>query len=668
MVTGYRFVKQRIGRLALCGLLSVLVALILAAMLHAPFGQDARLKQTIELSVAGVSLRTLFQRIQAQTRVSLKADAALADSAVIVHVPNRPLHELMTHLATAFHAEWHADDSQPPAYTLRPLPLTGETPSQRLTRQRLDDLPRRLRALYEPAAGEAAEDEDLQRAIEAYRKTLQKERLPLRLLGQLTPAELDALRAGKTLEFSSRTDPRFEPDWLAEWKSWLEDTIAYQAEMLSTPKGDPVLAQYYADVLGKGIARGDEMRLRVSCDPRTAAIQCAVGLFAQGELIHGETFVPNEDPPDPEGFSWHDFTAVMPKDHPWRDLEFEQRDSEEPERRDRSSVRRVRPPALPPLQGDWFAYEAEVVLRIAQAVGKPFVAEYGWTRRSLAEVYTLPGFAYSLAVSGYEWLVRDGWVIMRYRDPRDARPQRMPKHALQQWFFKPNRRGVLTIQDLMSMARYVQDAEDLYAALAAFGIAHGVVFDGELPSPYVVISELKGLPQVHHGLLYAVSSLEPLYEMPEVFRVLAALSEAQHRALLAGQTIHIETLSPRALDAVLDLAYSRDKARAPSFWQGAPPKGTLRLISREQQVCWLLLPPNRAAKIRDVDSASKLWRELEKRLNYDREALYREYGVELCCVRVYLLEVHIDGSSQAFELLKDHTPLLQRNPFLRTPK
>ena len=668
MVTGYRFVERRIRRLALCGLLSVLVALFFAQTPHAPFGQDARLKQKIELAVAGVPLRTLFQRIQVQTGVSLKADAALADSAAIVYVPRRPLHELMTHLATAFHAEWHADDSQPPAYTLRPLPLTGETPSQRLTRQRLDDLPRRLRALYEPEAEEAAEDEDLQRAIEAYQENFRKERLPLRLLGRLTPAEIDALRAGKTLEFSSRTDPRFDPNWLAKWKSWLEDTIAYMAEAHSTPKGDPILAEYYVDVLRKGIARGDEMRLRVSCDPETAAIQCAVGLFAQGELIYGETFVHDEDPPDPEGFSWHDFTAVMPKDHPWRDLEFEQRDSEEPERRNRSSGRRVRPPALPPLNGDWFAYQAEVVLRIAQAAGKPFVAEYGWTPSSLGKVYTLPDFAYSLAASGYEWLVRDGWVIMRYRDPRDARPQRIPKHALQQWFFKPNRRGVLTIQDLMSIARYVQNAENLYAALAVFGIDHGVVFDGELPCPYVVISELQGLPQVHHGLLYAVSSLEPLYEMPEAFRVLVALTEAQRRALLAEQTIRIETLSPRALDAVLDLAYSRDKARAPSFWQGTPPKGTLRLISREQQVRWLLLPRDRLAKIRDVDSASNLWRELKKRLNDDPEALYREYGVELCCVRVYLLEVHIDGSSHAFELLKDHTPLLQRNPFLRTPK
>jgi hypothetical protein len=663
MVRSYRFVAQKTGRLTGCLLLCALVA---SSQAEASLEQDARLQQPIKLSVAGVPLRDLFQRIQKQTGVSLQVDAALADCAAIVYVPNRPLREWMVHLATAFHAEWRADGSHPPTYTLHPLPLAGETPREKLTRERLKNLPRRLQLLYEPPVEEPVDDEDHQRAIEVYQSGFRKERLPLRLLGQLTPAEIDALRAGKTLEFSSRTDPRFDPSWLTEWKLWLENAIGYLAEVNQSPKGDAILGEYYASV--RGVRRGDEVRLRVSCDPETAAIQCAVGIFAQGELIYGESFTLDEEPPEPEGFSWHDFSLVLPKDHPWRGLEFEPFDADDAERSSQSPVRRVRLPALPSLDSDWFAYEAAVILRIAQAAGKPFIAEYGWTLRSLDKVYGLPSFVYRLAASGYEWQVQKDWVIMRYRDPREARPRCIPKRALRQWFFKPNQRGVLTIHDLLSVARYVPDAADLYIPLAAFGINHRVVFEGELPYPYVVITDLLALPQTHHGLLYAVSSLEPLYERPEAFQVLVALTDAQRRALLAGQTIPLESLSPRALGAVLDLAYFRDRARAPAFWQNAPPKGTLRLISREQPVQWLTLPRNYAAKAHSIDSAKEAWSEIREQLGYDPDALYRNYGANLCCLRQWQLEVTLGGLSQAFTLLEDHTPLLQRNPSLRTPK
>lgn len=138
MVRSYRFVAQKTGRLTGCLLLCALVA---SSQAEASLEQDARLQQPIKLSVAGVPLRDLFQRIQKQTGVSLQVDAALADCAAIVYVPNRPLREWMAHLATAFHAEWRADGSHPPTYTLHPLPLAGETPREKLTRERLKNLP-----------------------------------------------------------------------------------------------------------------------------------------------------------------------------------------------------------------------------------------------------------------------------------------------------------------------------------------------------------------------------------------------------------------------------------------------------------------------------------------------------------------------------------------------
>jgi hypothetical protein len=92
------------------------------------------------------------------------------------------------------------------------------------------------------------------------------------------------------------------------------------------------------------------------------------------------------------------------------------------------------------------------------------------------------------------------------------------------------------------------------------------------------------------------------------------------------------------------------------------------LISRERQVRWLMLPRNYAAKARTVNSAKEAWTAIRERLGYDPDALYRNYGANLCCLRQWQLEVTLDGSPQAFTLLEDHTLLLQRNPSLHTPK
>ncbi len=654
-------------QLLLWGVLSALMLTIPTQAGDSPLERDSRLAQLVSLCEARMTLREALQRLEKATGVSMQASPELAPRGAIVCVQKRPLRALMTHLATAFHAEWRANTENPPAYTLYPLPARGGTTRPLPVQERREDVSLRLRALYDPFYDTKDGDE-----YEAYRELSQRERLPFQALKRLTPAELGALRAGKPLELSSRTDPRFAPEWLADWKKWLADTVSYYAEASSTPKGNPEQLEYYLSVMEKDIARGDEIRLRVAYDPQTGAVECAVGLFGEGALLYGETFRSEEEPPTPEGFLVGDYSVSLPSDHPWRGVDFEPLwdDSEGGQEQATPAMRRIARPALPALNGDWFDYEARAILQIAQAVGKPFVAEYDWKPDAALEVYAVPNLALWLAQTGYEWLTKDEWVVMRYRDPVKARRGRVSADELRRWFFKPRRRGVVEPRDMAQMARSLtaDDAHALLVYLAQLGNRYQLVTDGELPSPYIVDRELLGMPHLHHGLSYAVKALLPMYEWQETFAVLETLTESQRQALIAGQAIPLRALSPPAREAVYRRAYAGDKARAPAFWQSTPPDGALRLIAREQPIRLLRLPQHLARRARDARAAARIWTELQIQYEYDWEAMYRRMGVELCCERIWLLEIVIGSQRREAVLLKDFTPLLQRDPSMRTPQ
>ncbi len=353
-------------------------ALLTGAAQPANLQADSRLDQKLTLREAGTPLNRLFQQIETQTGVALRADKELAPRRAILYAPERSLREVMTHLATAFGAEWQADESRPPRYTLRPLPL------QRPTNQRAQNLRERLRSLYQP--DDLALPDEIDEAERVRFLTIESQRrAPLRFLERLTETELNALRAGKTLEFSSRADPRFDPQWLTQWKPRLEDEIGYLAEVLSTPKGDMELSEYYGSVLGEAFDASDEIRLRLSFDPATDTLECALGLFYNGALVYGQTYTPDGHEPIPEGYEDEDGNARVPPKHPWAqvvfpdDLQESVDEAGNPIRRPlRAGESLARPPDAPPLDGDWFSTGALWILQAAEAAGKPFAAEFYW--------------------------------------------------------------------------------------------------------------------------------------------------------------------------------------------------------------------------------------------------------------------------------------------------
>ncbi|MCS7301785.1 MAG: hypothetical protein NZ556_09570, partial [Fimbriimonadales bacterium] len=593
-----------VGRMSAALLLSV--CLCCGAAPDDSLGRDDRLNQRLTLREAGAPLNRLFQKISKQTGVALQPDAMLAELRMVLYAPDRPLREVMRHLAVAFGAEWRADDNQPPAYTLHALPVEKRA---RPAQERIQTVKRLLRELYAPSwlLPDESTDPIDDTARPAYKQAEAQRRAPLQFLKHLTEAEINALGEGKTLEFSSRTDARFKPEWLAAWKTRLKDELPYLAEMLSTPKGDMELAEYYGEIHDTALDAGDEVRLRIVFDPDAGALECAVGLFAAGALVYGETHFEEDEGQRVAGYEDADGNPILPSQHPWAQVALPK-----PSEADSPDAVHTRLHSLPPLEGDWFSHSAEFLLRVAQAAGKPFVAEFYDTLAQYRYPNTTASFARELAFAGYEWLQQGEWTIMRHTDRARVRARDIPSRALERWFFQPRRRGVLTLQSLVEMGDYADPhlGYALFLYLAQLGGEYGLVYEGEPPSPYVIDSKLTAIPTVHHGLLYALRSLEPIEHRSTVFEAFASLSAGQRRALAGGQAVPLSALSAQARKAVYTLWGVGDAARVPAFWSDAPPQGALRLVSRAEPVHLYRLPVNKAREVKDIETAKRLWDEL----------------------------------------------------------
>ncbi len=277
----------------------------------------------------------------------------------------------------------------------------------------------------------------------------------------------------------------------------------------------------------------------------------------------------------------------------------------------------------------------------------------------------------TLAVAGYEWLSENEWVIMRHRDRAAARQRDVPPDALARWFFKPHRRGVLTVHDLAEMGDHAPTGlgYPLFVYLAQYGMTHGLVYSGELPTPYILQNQLLGLPKLHHGLLYTLASLKPLFERPEAFDAWGALSASQRRALANGQTIPLAALSPKARRAVYALWGLGDPARTPAFWSDAAPQGSLSLQSCEEPTHLFRLPSTKAHDAKDIETALRIWDELYKAVGYEHEKIV-EQGLlrEVCCVRSWHLRVVFGDQQRMYRLFDDYSLLVQRGELPPTPK
>lgn len=635
---------------------------------------DPRLDQKITLREAGTTLKQLFQRLETQAGVALRVWGIPTEQRVILYAVDRPLREVLNALATACGAEWHPDAKGANRYVLHAKPQTGEPFRRRIAHEHARRLPQLLRSLYDPEWLQNIElPEELQDTgakidiADTYRQVYRQINQPLEFLKHLTPKETKALRRGNTLEFSSRTDPRFAPEWLKRWKSVLRDELFSLAEAYGSPKGDEAQAEYYSSVLSKNLEQGDEVRLRLRFDALEGKLECAVGLFARGELLYGKTYA-GIDYSEPHLVAYEDEEGRprIPPQHPWAhvvfpdDLTMVDNEGNVARRALRPDEILVQPLPPPALDDDWFSEDARSIFRIAEAVGKPFAAEFYWSPKM---------YDRSVFTEEYVWRTEGDWVLVSHRDRAFARAQDIPPSKLRTWFFKPGRRGVLTLQDLAEMGDYAQAAtgKEWFEYLAAYGAAHHLVIHGELPNPYVLQCELLGLPSVHHGLLYALESLEPCFDRPQVFSVLGALTASQRRALVNGQPLPLAALSPKAREAVYTLWGVDDAARTPAFWSRITPRGSVSIRKREVPISLFMWTPEQNRTIKGVETALEVVSKIREEVGWEYEKL-RAQGLycEVCCVRQWYLCLAMGAERKEYLLFRDLNPLLQRGILPRT--
>ncbi|MCC2672583.1 MAG: hypothetical protein K0Q72_5055 [Armatimonadetes bacterium] len=179
---------------------------------------DPRLAKQVRLSVRGISLSELCRSLSERTSIRLSADRSVADQKVTLFVTDQPLREIMAQLSRLFGFTWsrsrrptaEADEYQYElTQGLRAQLLEEELRNRELNEALLAlDLELR-RPLPE---GPAVPPADLSRVSLQERTRLERLAEQRRWAGanrlyqRLSPAQVAALRAGQTVEFSTEAE------------------------------------------------------------------------------------------------------------------------------------------------------------------------------------------------------------------------------------------------------------------------------------------------------------------------------------------------------------------------------------------------------------------------------------------------------------------------------
>jgi hypothetical protein len=108
--------------------------------------EDERLNQKLTVRAVGTPLRDLCLQLSQRTKVALKVEPSVQEYRACVYAKEKPLVEVMQHLAEAFGFQWQREkpsDEEPYQYRLvTPPRKTPETPPGALERFRREVLPK----------------------------------------------------------------------------------------------------------------------------------------------------------------------------------------------------------------------------------------------------------------------------------------------------------------------------------------------------------------------------------------------------------------------------------------------------------------------------------------------------------------------------------------------
>ena len=116
--------------------------------------EDERLNQKLTVRAVGTPLRDLCLQLSQRTKVALKVEPSVQEYRACVYAKEKPLVEVMHHLAEAFGSQWRREkpaEEEPYQYRfVAPPRKTPETPPDALERFRREVLPKVCEQLQIP--------------------------------------------------------------------------------------------------------------------------------------------------------------------------------------------------------------------------------------------------------------------------------------------------------------------------------------------------------------------------------------------------------------------------------------------------------------------------------------------------------------------------------------
>jgi hypothetical protein len=615
--------------------------------------EDERLQQTLTVRAVGMPLRDLCLQLSQRTKVALEVDPSAQEYRACVYAKEKPLVEVMQHLAEAFGFQWQREkpsDEEPYQYRLvAPPRKTPETPPDALERFRREALPKvceqqqtpieeRFQRLIQHAGQEPIRHtEEEWRALEPVFQSLDRFQLAAwYALCQMGESEWRRLANGEALFFSTRVPTQIPPKALDDWKAVFRKEI----EFLREQYGDAPQRQRDLEKLESV----SELRTMIRYDADTGELKTAYEALSGDDvvIIDGSQYVYTEialwrantpflELPRPET------EPMLPANHP-------------------VLSRTLKEFHEPGLDDDWFQWLSELMVQMAEATDAPLVAEYyplqpsslilqDWKSYRPRLPQDWYRFQPLLKAFGYRVRLSDaGWVVIESRSREQARENDLPHPTLQRWLLKSDRRGVLTLDECAEFAVLSwEQRSSLYLYIQSFAELNNLMF--EVP---------REIDFLHSGLLHAQHTLfklivdrggtVPRPEEGAVFalQLYASLKPAQ-RAQLRGAGIPFTQLDTAQQWRFL-LAYTRGNILTmDDFWLPPEPREAraqqayVRLVSELRTREGVRIPSDYQPPIRTIED----WKRHHHTVRTEK-SLVRS--------RVWRFEFHWGGETQTVVL------------------
>lgn len=536
--------------------------------------KDDRLNQRVHLRFASVPLTDLLLRISQRTGIRLEADRPVREYRACLYAPDRPLHEALTMLAHAFGYAWRRieEPQKPPRYLLYdPNPPQNKisTDAAKRTVETLRQLlpevceylktpvAQRMEALYRYAVEEGGrppqfENEEQaqawsRRVIKLFAGTTPYSVGAWHALCQFTERDWQRLQRGERILLSSKRTPHLQ-NALTDWTFIAAEQARINYERLSRQADDQWHQEW--QLAQEKFPKADELRVSLRLDPATGKLYAATVVFAEGENI--VPYSMNNRGADWEITPPTDFVRRRPVAPPPWSLP------------DHPAFKKSLPTFKEPgPEDDWFSWLGELLTQAAEASQLLLAAEvyplltdssqlYQWGEY-FPKQYTWQTIAELLREWGYRLVLKEGgWVVVS-SDLREAtRAYDIPQPTLARWLYKPNRRGVLTLDECAEIVSLSpRQIDNLYMYVQSY------YYRMERLLPWFEEAKLSNVSYLCGGLPYAQGTMvhlsAPLRDREEylIMRLYARLSPAQRALLRRGAPIAFTSLDTESQELFL---------------------------------------------------------------------------------------------------------------------